>query len=158
MLFFSGLRGAVSYALVRTFPQTGNELGFTVTCMVIVLITTFVLGGTMDLALRYVKIPTGVDEKQYLQRLERRRFLRGPVRRFEAYTLRRWVIRDFEKKTTEEEALSQDEKFEDDIIGDEDEMLNYVEHIEMTEHSHKQSVGNQRITKKSLFNFGNNKH
>ena len=148
MLFFSGLRGAVSYALVRTFPQTGNELGFTVTCMVIVLLTTFVLGGTTELALQYLDIPMGVDEKVYLKSLDRRYFLKGPLRRFEAYTLRRWVIRDFEKKSEEEAYM------DDGGYGDDDEMLQYVEHIEMTERDHMETVEKQSKMQ-SLYDFGN---
>ena len=143
MLVFSGLRGAVSYALVRTFPNTGRELDFTITCLVVVLLTTFVLGGATEIVLKCLDIPMGVDEQVYLKSLERRYFLKGPLRRFEAYTLRRWVIRDFEKKT-EEEAYMQDD----------DEMFLYGEHIEMTERDHIETIEKQRKVK-SLYDFGN---
>ena len=94
MLWFSGLRGAVSYALVRTFPQTGNEHVFIVTTIVIVLLTTFVFGGSTEWALEMLKIPMNVDEAKYLRSLRKKKLLVGPVRRFEK-TIRSWVIRDF---------------------------------------------------------------
>ena len=156
MLFFSGLRGAVSYALVRTFPQTGNELEFTCTCMVIVLITTFVLGGTTELALKCLGIEMGVDEEDYLKRLSKRRLLKGPLRRFEAYTIRKWVIRDFDKKMEfKDPELEEDDTFEDE--SEDDEMYNqYVEQscVEMTEMDHKEAVVQKR-KKRSVFDFGN---
>ena len=95
MLWFSGLRGAVSYALVRTFPQTGNEQIFIVTTVMIVLLTTFVLGGSTEWALRKLDIPVGVDEVEYLRSLRQKRLLFGWLHRFESSTLRSWVIRDF---------------------------------------------------------------
>ena len=156
MLFFSGLRGAVSYALVRTFPQTGNELEFTCTCMVIVLITTFVLGGTTELALKCLGIEMGVDEEDYLKRLSKRRLLKGPLRRFEAYTIRKWVIRNFDKKMeSKDPELEEDDTFEDE--SEDDEMYNqYVEQscVEMTEMDHKEAVVQKR-KKRSVFDFGN---
>lgn len=97
MLFFSGLRGAVSYALVKTFPATGNENIFQVTTVFIVLVTTFLFGGCTELALKFLNIPMNVDETEYLQAVGRRKTLPGALGRFESQTLRRWVIRDFGK-------------------------------------------------------------
>lgn len=75
MQFFSGLRGAVSYACVRTFPDTfGHQKDFTMTTMAIVLISVFVLGGTTELALNVLNINVNVDEETYMK--ER---LREPV-------------------------------------------------------------------------------
>ncbi|EEC46045.1 phospholipase, partial [Phaeodactylum tricornutum CCAP 1055/1] len=54
MLWFSGLRGAVSYGLARMFPQTENQSIFIATTMFIVLTTTFVLGGATESALQFL--------------------------------------------------------------------------------------------------------
>jgi hypothetical protein len=128
MLWFSGLRGAVSYALVKTFPQTGNENMFAVTTMMIVLITTFVFGGATEAALRFFKIETNVDEGQYLETIGKKRLLCGWFHHFEGQTLRRWVIRDFDK------SKESDKKVEDDE-------LDYQAHeVELTEHDHMRLV------------------
>jgi len=72
-LFLSGLRGAVSYGLVKMFPDNnGNKTTFEVTTMLIVLITTFVFGGVTDCALTKLNISVGVDEDVYLKSLQQR--------------------------------------------------------------------------------------
>jgi NhaP-type Na+/H+ or K+/H+ antiporter len=74
-LWFSGLRGAVAYACVRTFPDNfGHQKEFTMATMAIVLITVFLLGGTTEMVLRYLKIKVNVDEETYM-----RERLREPV-------------------------------------------------------------------------------
>ena len=98
MLWFSGLRGAVSYALVRTFPRTGNEQIFIVTTMIIVLVTTFAFGGSTEWALKMLNIPVDVDEAEYLRTLRKRKLLCGWLHRFENDTIRSCVIRDFCKR------------------------------------------------------------
>lgn len=68
MLWFSGLRGAVAYACVRSFPDTfGHDDEFTVTTMVIVLVTVFGLGSTTEAALNLLRIEMNVDEDRYMQ-------------------------------------------------------------------------------------------
>ena len=75
MLWFSGLRGAVAYACVRTFPDDfGHRKDFTMTTMAIVLMTVYVLGGTTEFVLSFLKINVGVDEDTYM-----RQSLREPV-------------------------------------------------------------------------------
>ena len=75
MMWFTGLRGAVAYACVRTFPDTlGHQKDFTMTTMAIVLITVFVLGGTTEMTLGLLNIKLGVDEKTYMEQK-----LREPV-------------------------------------------------------------------------------
>lgn len=130
MLWFSGLRGAVSYGLVKTFPATANQITFVVTTMFIVLITTFVLGGTTEIALKALKIPMQVDEIKYLEGIEQKKLLPGWLRRFEEYQVRRWVIRDF---------------FTNQAPGE----LDYHEHIELTEIEHLENV-----KKQALYDYG----
>lgn len=68
MLCFSGLRGAVAYACVRSFPDTfGHRDSFVVTTMVIVLVTVFVLGGTTSFVLGCLDIEMNVDEERYME-------------------------------------------------------------------------------------------
>lgn len=68
MLFFSGLRGAVAYACVRSFPDTfGHRDSFVVTTMVIVLVTVFILGGTTSFVLTCLNIEMNVDEERYME-------------------------------------------------------------------------------------------
>jgi len=98
MMFFSGLRGAVSYALVKTFPETGNEHVFQVTTALIVLVTTFLFGGGTEIALKALNIPMNVDENEYLLAVGKKKSLPGALGRWESQTVRRWVIRDFALK------------------------------------------------------------
>ena len=75
MMLFSGMRGAVAYACVRSFPDTlGHQKTFVMSTMAIILITMFVLGGTTECVLSLLQIPTGVDEERFMK--ER---LREPV-------------------------------------------------------------------------------
>lgn len=68
MLWFSGLRGAVAYACVRSFPNTFHHAEiFTVTTMCIVLATVFGLGGTTEAALNLLGIEINVDEGLYME-------------------------------------------------------------------------------------------
>ena len=139
MLWFSGLRGAVSYALVRTFPQsTGNHNVFVVTTIFVVMITTFVLGGTTELALQTLNIPVNVDEAQYLQSLPSKKLLGGWLGRYEANKVRSWVIRDFERRHNDNATNADD----DSLAGD-------YENFEVTEQDHL-----VHVKKSSLYDFG----
>ena len=78
MLWFSGLRGAVAYACVKTFPDTfGHKQEFMATTMAIVLITVFLFGGTTELVLKLLKIETDVDEDNYMENVLRADSLTG---------------------------------------------------------------------------------
>jgi len=95
-MWFSGLRGAVSYACVRTFPDTlGHQKDFTMTTMAIVLITVFLLGGTTELALKIFKIDTGVDEQTYMRETLREPIVSSKIRNFERNRIKQLVIRDY---------------------------------------------------------------
>jgi sodium/hydrogen exchanger 8 len=136
MLMFSGLRGAVSYGLAKSFPDvSGNKTTFVVTTMFIVLFTTFVFGGATDAALRRLEIPVGVDEEKFLQSLRKQELLTGWLQRFESTKLRPAVVRNF-KKT--------------DITSAED-YIGYEEHVEMTEMDHARVVSRE---KKSIYDYG----
>lgn len=68
MLWYSGLRGAVAYACAKTFPDAnGNQANFCVVTMVIVLTTTFLFGGTTEIALGVLNIDVDVDEEEFLK-------------------------------------------------------------------------------------------
>lgn len=123
MLWFSGLRGAVSYALCKTFPNvTGNQSVFIITTALIVLVTTFLFGGCTECALTSLRIPMGVDEAEYMRSIQRRQFLKGWLHDFEEKKLRRWLIRDFDKQKQQNEDGSgskqqqgREQPFRDDI-------------------------------------------
>jgi hypothetical protein len=67
MLWFAGLRGAVAYACVLTFPNLyGHRDGFIMTTMMIVLVTVFCLGATTTPVLEYLDIETNIDEDDYM--------------------------------------------------------------------------------------------
>ena len=68
MVWFSGLRGAVAYACVRSFPDTfHHEREFMCTTMMIVLITVFVMGGATEAVLGWLDIEMNVNEDQYME-------------------------------------------------------------------------------------------
>jgi len=140
MLWFSGLRGAVSYALVRTFPDTGNKEIFIVTTIMIVLLTTFVFGGSTEWALGRLGVPVGVDEAEYLRSVRQRRLLVGWLHQFESTTLRGWVIRDF--------SIRKDENIDPNSDADE-----YHEHVELTEQDHFLNTRLNNNTA-SVYDFG----
>ena len=72
MLWFSGLRGAVAYACVKSFPNTfGHQKEFMATTMANILITVFVFGGTTELVLKLLKIQVDVDEDNYIEKFLR---------------------------------------------------------------------------------------
>lgn len=131
LIWFSGLRGAVSYGLVKLFPDTESRPTFVVTTMFIVLLTTFLLGGTTEIALKFLGIPMGIDENKYLGTLHSKRLLHGWLHRFERDQLRECVIRDFKAKDQREGELG----------------------IELTEFEHFANVENE-TGRKSVYDFG----
>mmetsp|Transcript_30242 Transcript_30242/g.73553 ORF Transcript_30242/g.73553 Transcript_30242/m.73553 type:complete len:752 (-) Transcript_30242:169-2424(-) len=96
MLCFSGLRGAVAYACVRTFPnELGHRKDFAMTTMAVILITTFVLGTTTPIALTFFDIDTDVDEKKYMEEALREPIVSNWILKFEKRFIKPCVIRDF---------------------------------------------------------------
>ena len=96
MLWFSGLRGAVAYACVRTFPNAlGHRKDFAMTTMAVILITTFVLGTTTPIALNFFDIDTDVDEKKYMEEALREPIVSNWILKFEKRFIKPCVIRDF---------------------------------------------------------------
>jgi sodium/hydrogen exchanger 8 len=68
MLWFSGLRGAVAYACVRSFPNTfSHQTEFVMTTMAIILVTVFLLGGTTTFVLNHLGIDMNVNEEEYME-------------------------------------------------------------------------------------------
>lgn len=95
MIWFSGLRGAVAYACVRSFPDSfGHADEFTMTTMAVVLLSVFGLGGTTECALHALHIETNVDERAWTE--WRREGERGGWRA----RLYRLVVRDDDDDAT----------------------------------------------------------
>jgi NhaP-type Na+/H+ or K+/H+ antiporter len=94
MLCFSGLRGAVAYACVRSFPDTfGHRREFVVTTMCIILVTVFALGSTTGAMLNLLQIDMGVDEDRYMESWHQARRSATLILRFEEFIYRH-VVRD----------------------------------------------------------------
>jgi NhaP-type Na+/H+ or K+/H+ antiporter len=138
MLWFVGLRGAVSYALVKTFPGP-NHNTFAAATMFIVLFTTFVFGGTAELALRTNGISVGVDELKYLEQFKTSK--KGWFGRTVEVKIPigKWVLRDYKKSdpTDVEEAY-------------------YQEHVEKTESEYLAHVGATERKRKEggIYDYG----
>jgi sodium/hydrogen exchanger 8 len=135
MLWYSGLRGAVSYALVRTFPDTPNRNIFVVTTMMIVLVTTFCLGGSTESALQYLSIPVEIEEEKYMKSLRKRKLLNARIGGAER-RVRIWVLRDG--------TLMDEDCFDQEMDG-------YADHVELTEQEHLDIVG---LPKQTIYDFG----
>ncbi|KAG7359265.1 CPA1 family sodium/proton antiporter [Nitzschia inconspicua] len=135
MMWFSGLRGAVSYGLVRTFPDTENKATIIVTTMMLILLTTFLLGGSTEMVLNLLEIPTGIDENKYLQTIEKRNLLPGFLLRFEHDKLFAWAVRGDPKNTNIKKTDAEEDA--------DDPELNSYENIEVVqdeERSHNVSI------------------
>lgn len=99
MLWFSGLRGAVAYACVRSFPSTfGHQNEFAMTTMAIVLATLFLLGSTTECALKVLGIDVDVDEDKYMEEWHQQRQSDGSLLKLEAF-IRRHAVRVPERNT-----------------------------------------------------------
>ena len=86
MMLFSGMRGAVAYACVRSFPDTlGHQKTFVMSTMAIILITMFVLGGTTECVLSLLQIPTGVDEERFMKERLREPVVSNFIKEFGKY-------------------------------------------------------------------------
>jgi NhaP-type Na+/H+ or K+/H+ antiporter len=96
MVWYSGLRGAVSYACSRSFPDESKyKLDFIMTTMALVVITVFMLGGTTELALSFLRIDVGVDEDTYMRESLKEPLVSNKVTDFEQRHVFPRVVRDY---------------------------------------------------------------
>jgi solute carrier family 9 (sodium/hydrogen exchanger), member 8 len=96
MLWYSGLRGAVAYACVRSFPNTFNHrTELVAVTMAIILLTVFLFGSTTECFLYLLKIPTNVDEDTYMACSQNVQTISSSFQKFEESYIQRLVIRDF---------------------------------------------------------------
>lgn len=164
MLWFCGLRGAVAYACVRTFPDDlGHRKDFAMTTMAIILITVFGLGLTTECALSWFNIDVGVDEKKYMQSYLREPIASNTLLNFERRFVKRCVIRDFDimesirkdVQRTHENHLSPTM-----MIRDRSPCVNGIEAIEITESGYlgcveDEDMAIQKLVRTdSLFDYG----
>jgi hypothetical protein len=91
VMIWSDLKKPVKYfahlyylsLVLDSFPNTFNhQKDFIMTTMAIVLITVYIMGGTTEAALNALKIPTGVDEDQYMAERLREPVIPNAVRNF----------------------------------------------------------------------------
>jgi hypothetical protein len=164
MLWFCGLRGAVAYACVRTFPDDlGHRKDFAMTTMAIILITVFGLGLTTECALSWFNIDVGVDEKKYMQSYLREPIASNALINFERRFVKRCVIRDFDIM----ESIRKDVQRTHDnhssptmVIRDRRPCVNGIEAIEMTESGYLGCVEDEDmaihklVRTDSLFDYG----
>lgn len=96
MVWYSGLRGAVSYACSRSFPtDSAYKLDFIMTTMALVVITVFFLGGTTELALSFLNIDVGVDEDTYMRESLKEPLVSNKITNFEKRYIFPRVVRDY---------------------------------------------------------------
>ncbi|GKY91560.1 sodium/hydrogen exchanger 8 [Mayamaea pseudoterrestris] len=117
MLWFAGLRGAVAYACVRSFPDTfGHQNEFAMTTMAIVLVTVFVLGGTTGCVLNTLGVDVDVDEDKYMDDWHEQRQTDGSIRRLEAF-IKYHTVRASEPQQNGATGASKIHSFESVIDG-----------------------------------------
>eukprot|EP00536_Pseudo-nitzschia_multiseries_P011202 jgi/Psemu1/205211/e_gw1.370.73.1 len=164
MLWFCGLRGAVAYACVRTFPDDlGHRKDFAMTTMAIILITVFGLGLTTECALSWFDIDVGVDEKKYMQSYLREPIASNALLNLERRLVKRCVIRDFDIM----ESIRRDVQRTHEncssptmVIRDRRSCVHSIEAIEMTESGYLGAVEDDDMTIQklvrtdSLFDYG----
>ena len=105
MLWFSGLRGAVAYACVRSFPDTfDHQKQFMSTTMMIVLITVFIMGGATEKMLHVLDIETDVNENQYMEawRQSEQAPKPGFWHMIDERFVQKYVIRDYDTSTNDD--------------------------------------------------------
>ena len=164
MLWFCGLRGAVAYACVRTFPDDlGHRKDFAMTTMAIILITVFVLGLTTECALSWFNIDVGVDEKKYMQSYLREPIASNTLLNFERRFVKRCVIRDFDIMESIRKDIQRSHEGHSSptmVIRDRRPCVNGIEAIEMTESGYLDGVEDDDVTIQklvrtdSLFDYG----
>lgn len=155
MLWFSGLRGAVAYACVRSFPDTfHHDDEFTVTTMVIVLVTVFGLGSTTEAALNWLDIEMNVDEGQYMEAWHRERSEDGLILQVET------VLQHYALRTEPPMAVNTDEDHGAITAGESAIASGFHHHHpegdDTTEHGVSIQMGPRQDTRKrdSVFDYG----
>jgi sodium/hydrogen exchanger 8 len=164
MLWFCGLRGAVAYACVRTFPDDlGHRKDFAMTTMAIILITVFGLGLTTECALSWFNIDVGVDEKKYMQSYLREPIASNTLLNFERRFVKRCVIRDFdimESIRKDVQRTHENHSTPTMVIRDRSPRVNGIEAIEITESGYLGCVEDEDmaiqnlVRTDSLFDYG----
>ena len=158
MLWFSGLRGAVAYACVRSFPDTfHHDDEFTVTTMVIVLVTVFGLGSTTEAALNCLRIEMNVDEDRYMEAWHRVRSEDGLMLQVEE------VLQNYALRTETPIAVNTDEDHGSMAAGEASIASGFQHHHPEHEHGsehgldHSDSSQQLRVRRKkeSVFDYGN---
>ena len=153
MLWFSGLRGAVAYACVRSFPNTfHHDDEFIVTTMVIVLVTVFGLGSTTEAALNCLNIEVNVDEDKYMTAWFAERSQDGLILQVEG------VLQEYALRTETPMAVNTDEHHAaapgEDSIGS-----GFHQHDEDDHHAdggmQAGPPSRTRKEKNSVFDYGN---
>jgi NhaP-type Na+/H+ or K+/H+ antiporter len=182
MVWFSGLRGAVAYACVRSFPDTfQHQREFMSTTMMIVLITVFVMGGATEFVLDFLNIEMNVNEDQYMEAWSSSEQAPTPGfwTWFDKRFVQRHVIRDYDVSssslpptTSTQDASSSDVKNKHPVSAttvrrrpNEPRISDTVSHpdIEITESNHYDTLHEMGIPvpkgrrKTSLFDYGLNK-
>lgn len=70
MVFFSGLRGAVSFACANVFPDVyGHKQTVVATTTALVLFSVFVQGALTETVIDFLRIPTKVDIRKYVEKV-----------------------------------------------------------------------------------------
>ena len=152
MLWFSGLRGAVSYGLVRMFPaNSDNKAVFVGTTMFIILMTTFVLGSTTEYVLNYLKIEMNVNEKEYMRRLDKKPI---PVvgqwlQQLEELLIRQWVVIKSDSDNQMKGVPPDDASNDTEAVGGE-----YQRHVEMTDRRRSSPTGSDTSRRSSVYDHG----
>ena len=164
MLWFCGLRGAVAYACVRTFPDDlGHRKDFAMTTMAIILITVFVLGLTTECALSWFNIDVGVDEEKYMQSYLREPIASNTLLNLERRFVKRCVIRDFdimESIRRDVQRTHESHSSPTMVLRDRRPCAHGIEAIEITESGYLGGVEDDDITIQklvrtdSLFDYG----
>jgi solute carrier family 9 (sodium/hydrogen exchanger), member 8 len=149
MLWFSGFRGAVAYACVRSFPDAyGRQTEFVVVTMVIVLVTVFFFGGTTELMLYLLEIDVGIDEDNFIEQSPNMKIFSGRIREFENFYVQRFVLRDFQPQ----EPVCRDGIMRNGMSERLETNSDYQSHVEVSEAQHLDIV--TKMKKQSLYDYG----
>jgi sodium/hydrogen exchanger 8 len=150
VLCFSGLRGAVAYACVRSFPNTfGHRDEFTAATMMIVLVTVFLFGSTTTFLLNFLKIETEIDEEKYMENWHRERRSANILLRVEDFIQRLVVRKDaFHPVSPAMSHSVSPETMEYSNIGEEEERN--------SQNAESSLTSSQTRSPRSLFDFGMN--
>lgn len=145
MLWFSGLRGAVAYACVRSFPNTfGHAKEFMATTMAIILLTVFVFGGSTELMLNSLKIEKNIDEQRYMENWHKQRASAGLILRLDSQ-IKRLAVRGYdESKKVDDQEEGHKEVTEEDKYHQ----------IEITEQDYMERVRSYATKRDSLYDVG----